>query len=388
MFAFFRDAGVAKVVMAGKVPKTFLWKDPSAFRPDARALALMKSLADRKDDSILGSVAEAIEAEGFALLGQADLAPELWAPVGAIGKLPPTEEQRRDIAFGWPIAKAIGSLDIGQTVVVRGRAVLALEAIEGTDAAIRRGCALGEKGACVVKVAKPRQDPRFDVPTIGLGHPDDPDRERCRGARRGGGTDRHPRPGGRRARCRRARNLDRGHRRRAAGPGGALVNTLRLAVIGVGHMGQLHARKVSALAARDSSVVLAGVADLDPDRAAEIAAGAGSPRSARFPRSAGRDRRRDRRGSHRQPLPGRVRNPERGCRRARRKADRRHSPRGGEASLDCPGRRSGAPGGSPGVVQPGDARGGGLDPPPALRRVPPPRPLLRVEPPTSTSCGT
>jgi hypothetical protein len=168
MFAFFRDAGVEEVVMAGKVPKTLLWKDPSAFRPDERAIALMKSLADRKDDSILGSIAEAIEEEGFALLGQADLAPELWAPVGAIGKLPPTEEQRRDIAFGWPIAKAIGSLDIGQTVVVRGRAVLALEAIEGTDAAIRRGCALGEKGACVVKVAKPRQDPRFDVPTIGL----------------------------------------------------------------------------------------------------------------------------------------------------------------------------------------------------------------------------
>jgi DUF1009 family protein len=80
----------------------------------------------------------------------------------------PSEAQRRDIAFGWPIAKAIGSLDVGQTVVVRGGAVLALEAIEGTDAAIRRGCALGEKGACVVKVAKPKQDPRFDVPAIGL----------------------------------------------------------------------------------------------------------------------------------------------------------------------------------------------------------------------------
>jgi DUF1009 family protein len=167
IFAYFRDHGVEEVVMAGKVPKTFLWKNPSALRPDPRALALMKSLADRKDDSILGSVAEVIEEEGFPLLGQADLAPELWAPEGPIGRIPPTEEQRRDIAFGWPVAKAIGNLDIGQTVVVRRGAVLALEAIEGTDAAIRRGCALGEKGACVVKVAKPRQDPRFDVPTIG-----------------------------------------------------------------------------------------------------------------------------------------------------------------------------------------------------------------------------
>ncbi len=167
IFEFFRDAGVEEVVMVGKVSKTFLWKDPSAVRPDERALTLVKDLVDRRDDSILGSVAQVFEEEGFTLRGQVDLAPELWAPVGPIGSIPLTEEQRRDVAFGWPIAKAIGDLDIGQTVVVRGCAVLALEAIEGTDAAIRRGCDLGEKGACVVKVAKPRQDPRFDVPTIG-----------------------------------------------------------------------------------------------------------------------------------------------------------------------------------------------------------------------------
>ncbi len=167
IFEFFRDAGVEEVVMAGKVSKTFLWKDPSAVRPDERALALITDLADRRDDSILGSVAQAFEEEGFTLRGQVDLAPELCAPVGPIGSISLTEEQRRDVAFGWPIAKVIGDLDIGQTVVVRGRAVLALEAIEGTDAAIRRGCALGEKGACVVKVAKPGQDPRFDVPTVG-----------------------------------------------------------------------------------------------------------------------------------------------------------------------------------------------------------------------------
>ncbi len=167
MFAFLREAGVEQVVMAGKVPKTLLWNDASVFRPDARALALMQGLADRKDDSILGSVAQAIEEEGFPLLGQLDLAPELWAPEGLIGRTALGPGPRRDIAFGWPIAKALGELDIGQTVVVRGGAVLALEAIEGTDAAIRRGCALGERGASVVKVAKPKQDPRFDVPTIG-----------------------------------------------------------------------------------------------------------------------------------------------------------------------------------------------------------------------------
>jgi DUF1009 family protein len=87
-----------------------------------------------------------------------------------LGRHAPTPGQQRDIAFGWPIAKALGSLDVGQSVVVQGGAVLALEAVEGTDAAIERGCALADSrsGVVVVKVAKPEQDPRFDVPTIGL----------------------------------------------------------------------------------------------------------------------------------------------------------------------------------------------------------------------------
>ncbi len=79
------------------------------------------------------------------------------------------DEQREDIRFGWPIVKQLGELDIGQTVVIRKKAVMALEAIEGTDAAIRRGGELGGAGATVVKAAKPDQDPRFDVPAVGLG---------------------------------------------------------------------------------------------------------------------------------------------------------------------------------------------------------------------------
>ncbi len=165
----FRKAGVKDVVMAGKVPKTFLWKRPDAVRPDARALAVLSRLADRKDDSLLGAVADFLESEGLRLRGQAELAPDLWAREGVLGGVAPSAEQWADVAFAWPVAKTIGALDVGQTVVVKGRAVLALEAIEGTDAAIRRGCALGEPGACVVKVAKPRQDPRFDVPVVGAG---------------------------------------------------------------------------------------------------------------------------------------------------------------------------------------------------------------------------
>ena len=160
--------GVRQVVLAGKVPKGLLFQAGGRVEPDARALALLRELGDRKDDSILRAVAALLEREGFELLAQADLAPELLAPEGALGATQPTDAQRADVAFAWPIAKALGALDVGQTVVVEDRAVLALEAIEGTDEAIRRGCALGRGGACVVKVAKPGQDPRFDVPAVGL----------------------------------------------------------------------------------------------------------------------------------------------------------------------------------------------------------------------------
>lgn len=170
MFGVLREAGVADVALAGKVPKTFLWERRDALRPDARAIAALAKLRDRKDDSLLGMVVELIESEGLRVRSQLDLAPDLLAPIGPLGGVRPTPEQEQDAAFGWPIAKAIGALDVGQSVVVQGKAVLALEAVEGTDRAIERGASLAERGrgVVVVKVAKPRQDPRFDVPTIGL----------------------------------------------------------------------------------------------------------------------------------------------------------------------------------------------------------------------------
>lgn len=167
-FAFLRERGVKQVVLAGKVPKRVLYAEPGRVRPDARATALLASLADRKDDSILLAFAGALEAEGFELLAQSELAPELLAAEGPLGARRATPEQLADLAFGWPIAKTLGALDVGQTVVVEARAVMALEAIEGTDEAIRRGTSLGRGGACVVKVAKPQQDARFDVPAVGL----------------------------------------------------------------------------------------------------------------------------------------------------------------------------------------------------------------------------
>ncbi len=166
--AAFRAAGVREVVMAGKVAKSDLFQNPDALRLDANASGLIGELADRKDDTILGKLADFFETVGLHLLPQYALTPELLVPAGVLTNTQPSEAQRADIAFGFPIAKAIGELDIGQTVVVKDRAVLAVEAIEGTDAAIRRAGAIAA-GACAVKVAKPSQDPRFDVPTIGLG---------------------------------------------------------------------------------------------------------------------------------------------------------------------------------------------------------------------------
>jgi hypothetical protein len=148
-----RREGVREVVLAGKVPKGILFR-AGRLEPDARALALLRELQDRKDDSILRAVARLLEGEGFELLAQADLAPELLASEGVLGRVQPTTAQRADVAFAWPI--------------------------EGTDEAVRRGCALGRGGACVVKVAKPSQDPRFDVPAVGL--------ETLRVLREGGGA--------------------------------------------------------------------------------------------------------------------------------------------------------------------------------------------------------
>lgn len=162
-----RAAGARDVVMAGKILKTNLYGDLASLQPDARALALIAGLRDRSDDAILGAIADVLASEGLVLRPQAELIPELCAEAGVLGAVSPGGAQRRDAAFGWRIAKALGQVDVGQTVVVRDRAVMALEAIEGTDAAIRRGAALGGPGVTVVKVAKPRQDPRFDLPAIG-----------------------------------------------------------------------------------------------------------------------------------------------------------------------------------------------------------------------------
>ncbi len=158
---------VRDVVVVGGIPKRNLFANSSLVRPDARALALLGALRDKGDDAILRALGGTLDEAGLRVWAQDEIAPELLAPPGAFGAIEPTPSQRDDIAFAWPLAKALGRLDIGQTIVVRERTVLAVEAMEGTDAAIRRGAELAGGAVSAIKVLKPNQDSRFDFPTIG-----------------------------------------------------------------------------------------------------------------------------------------------------------------------------------------------------------------------------
>lgn len=161
-----KKAGAKEVIMAGKVPKSLLYK--SKITPDLRAIKLLFTLKDRSDDSILLAIAEELESEGLKLLNTTDFCSSLLTPEGILTEDDLSEDEWKDVRFGWRIAKEIGRLDIGQTVVVKNQAVMAVEAIEGTDEAIKRGGLYAGEGAVVVKVSKPNQDMRFDVPVVGM----------------------------------------------------------------------------------------------------------------------------------------------------------------------------------------------------------------------------
>lgn len=161
-----KDSGATQAVMAGKIPKSLLYK--STIIPDLRAVKLLFSLRDRADDSILLGITDELAKDGITLLDITEFSTGLLTPEGVLTKRKPSEAQWQDIRFGWDMAKEMGRLDIGQTVVIKNLAVMAVEAIEGTDEAVRRGGKLANGEAVVVKVAKPQQDMRFDVPAAGL----------------------------------------------------------------------------------------------------------------------------------------------------------------------------------------------------------------------------
>lgn len=161
---FFKKNQVARACMAGAISK------PKALelKPDFRVAKLLFKLAGNKgDDAILRAVAEELRSEGICVVPPDSLVPELRSPSGVLGRVRPNAEIRDDIRFGYRMAKAVGALDIGQCVVVRSGIVVAVEAIEGTDATLCRGGELGGAGCTVVKVVKPEQDRRLDLPSIG-----------------------------------------------------------------------------------------------------------------------------------------------------------------------------------------------------------------------------
>ena len=161
---FFHSQNVRETVFCGTITKTRIFKD---ILPDLKGLTLWNKIDTRLDDAILRAVAGVLEEEGIKVLTSTCYLEHLFFPKGILGKKKPTAEQMEDIRFGWKIAREVGRLDIGQCVVVRERSILAVEAIEGTDAAIKRGGNLAGSGAVVVKLKKPDQDFRFDLPATG-----------------------------------------------------------------------------------------------------------------------------------------------------------------------------------------------------------------------------
>ncbi len=161
----FKKAGVKDVVLAGKVPKSLMYK--SKIVPDLRAARFIMSLKDRKDDTILLALSDELGKDGLSLLETTAFTEGIMADEGVMTSVKPKKHHMKDIEFGLPIAKGIGGMDIGQSIVVKNKAVMAVEAIEGTDEAIIRGGELAGGDAVAIKVAKPGQDLRFDVPGIG-----------------------------------------------------------------------------------------------------------------------------------------------------------------------------------------------------------------------------
>jgi DUF1009 family protein len=162
--AILKSAGISRAVMAGQVKHVKLF---GGVAPDATLQAAMRRLPAGNTDALIAAVAGVLEQHGITLMDSTALLADLMARPGVLTAAAPDDGMRADFEFGYRTADTLAGLDIGQTIVVRSRAVVAVEAMEGTDATIARGGQLAGAGTRVVKVAKPRQDMRFDVPVIG-----------------------------------------------------------------------------------------------------------------------------------------------------------------------------------------------------------------------------
>lgn len=157
--------GITQITFVGKVSKTMLFRNP---RLDSKAVFLLGKAKRLNDDALMLMLIDALAEDGLTVIDQTVFLKEYFPQKGVIGKYSPDEVQKNDIEYGFQIAKGIAGLDLGQSVIVQNKMALAVEAIEGTDRCIERGCKLGKGEAVIVKVSKPEQDKRFDIPTVGL----------------------------------------------------------------------------------------------------------------------------------------------------------------------------------------------------------------------------
>jgi hypothetical protein len=164
----FRDAGADAVLMCGAIRKARMFGSKVALLPDWRTVKLWYGQTRSKQDhTILGAVADQFEQEGLPVRSVREFCPDLLIRRGCMGRRRPGRREWADVRFGWPIAKQVAALQIGQCIVVKEQAVVAVEGIDGTDATLRRGGALASEGAVAVKVPKEGHDERFDIPCIG-----------------------------------------------------------------------------------------------------------------------------------------------------------------------------------------------------------------------------
>ena len=161
-----KKAGVTHAVMAGQVKHTKIFA--GGLRPDLTFMTLLAKLPFRNTDGLIGAVADLLHEKGIELIDSTALLAPMLAEAGVLTDRVPTDEEHKDFLFGYRMADAIAGLDIGQTIAVKHRAVVAVEAMEGTDEVIGRAGYLAGPGVRVVKVAKPNQDMRFDVPVVGI----------------------------------------------------------------------------------------------------------------------------------------------------------------------------------------------------------------------------
>jgi UDP-2,3-diacylglucosamine hydrolase len=161
-----KAAGAREAVMAGQVKHRQIFAD---IRPDLKMMALLARLAFKNTDSLIGAVAEALARDGITLLPSIGLLEDQVATAGAMTRRKPSRDEMHDVEYGLTVARTLAAHDLGQTAVVKDRAAVALEAMEGTDEVIRRAGRIAGAGCSVIKVAKPRQDLRFDVPVVGPG---------------------------------------------------------------------------------------------------------------------------------------------------------------------------------------------------------------------------